>query len=157
MAAPSKITNTVVKPEKQKDTGRFITPAEGRKIVSAAKGWVDTPYAAKGTKYAGGNPLKGKNGGADCSGSVWAIYKEAGFPYGHYFNTVAFVNLVASDPNFITAWLQKLVGTDENFIQGKHFFKEVFVPQAGDIGWWKGTHADLRSGLGPRTAEQRAG
>jgi len=101
MPAPSKITGTAATSAKPKGAGRFITVAEGRKITLAAKGWKGTPYAPQqkdgklvtgSEKYAGGNPVKGKNGGADCSGSVWAIYKEAGFSYGHYFNSVAFVN-----------------------------------------------------------------
>lgn len=89
-----------------------------------------------------------KKVGADCSGSVWAIYKEAGFSYGHYFNTVKFVNLVASDPNFIAAWLQKMAGTETNFVKGQHFFKKVLVPQPGDIGWWEGHMAiyDVNAG-----------
>ena len=130
MAAPSKITGTAVKPEKPKDTGRFITGTEGWKITLAAKLWEDTPYAPQQTaskpvagsdKYAGGNPVKKK--GADCSGSVWAIYKEAGFSYGPYTNTAGF---------------KELVGTDEKFVKGGHFFKRVSMPQAGDIGWWQG-------------------
>ncbi len=70
------------------------------------------------------------------SGSVWKIYQGLCFSYGPYTNMVKFVNLVATDTNFITAWLQKLVGTDADFIKGKHFFKRVSFPQVGDIGWW---------------------
>lgn len=145
MPAPTKTTAPAATSAKSKSAGRFITVAEGRKITLAAKGWKGTPYApqqkdgklvAGSEKYAGGNPVKGKNGGADCSGSVWAIYKEAGFSYGHYFNSVAFVNLVATDTHFIIAWFKDLAGTEANFVQGKHFFKQVSHPQAGDIGWW---------------------
>lgn len=139
MAMPSKTPTTA----KTKGSGRFLTIAEGRKITLVAKGWKGTPYAPQhkdgklvvGTeKYAGGNAVKGK--GADCSGSVWATYKEAGFSYGAYFNTVRFVNLVATDTHFIVAWVKDLVGQEADFIQGKHFFRQVSQPQAGDIGWW---------------------
>ena len=30
----------------------------------------------------------------------------------------------------------KLVGTDEHFTKGKHFFKKVDTPQVGDVGLW---------------------
>lgn len=145
MPTPSKTTNTVSKSEKPKGAGRFISATEGQRITLVAKGWAGTPYApqrkdgklvAGSEKYAGGNPLKGKDGGADCSGSVWAIYKEAGFSYGPYFNSVKFVNLVATDTHFIIAWFKDLIGSDDSFVKGKHFFKQVDQPQAGDIGWW---------------------
>ena len=140
MAAPSKTSNTATKSEKPKDTGRFISATEGWKITLVAKKWekAQVPYVT------GGKTLKG----ADCSGSVWAIYKEAGFSYGPYANTVMFVNKVATDPDFIAAWLQKLVGTDKNFVQGKHFFKKVTMPQAGDIGLWKGHMAIYDNNVG---------
>lgn len=77
-----------------------------------------------------------KDKGADCSGSTWKIYAEAGFPYGPYINSALFVNRVATEPDFIRAWLQKLVGSEENFVKGTHFFKQVSLPQVGDIGWW---------------------
>lgn len=143
MAAPSKVVGPAVKAEQSKGNGRFIAAAEGLKITLMAKGWEGTPYAPQrkdgklvpgSDKYTGGNPVKGK--GADCSGSVWAIYKEAGFSYGSYFNSVAFVNLVATDTHFIVAWLKDLAGTEASFVQGKHYFKQVSHPQAGDIGWW---------------------
>ena len=121
----------------------------GWKIAQVAKTWVDTPYAPIGSKYSGGNAVK--KAGADCSGSVWAIYKEAGYSYGNYFNTVRFVDVVASDPHFIAAWIQKLVSADESFVKGKHFFKEVFMPQVGDICWWPGHMSiyDPASGAAP--------
>lgn len=134
MPTPPKTTTT--KPEKPKDTGRFITATEGQRIARVAKDWKDTPYGTG--KYAGGGAVKGKNGGADCSGAIWKIYQEAEFPYGRYFNTVEFVNLIATDSHFIVAWLKDLVGTDADFVKGKHFFKQVALPQVGDIGWWNG-------------------
>ena len=155
MAAPSKIASPVAKPEKPKGAGRFITATEGWKIALVAKGWRDTPYApqekagkrvAGSEKYAGGNPVKGE--GADCSGSVWAIYKEAGFPYGPYANTAMFVNRVATDADLIAAWLKNLVGIDADFVKGRHFFKKVTMPQVGDIGWWNGHVAIYDNNVG---------
>lgn len=134
MPAPTKTTSPAVKPEKPKATGSFISPTEGQRIARAAKSWEDTPYGTG--KYAGGGAVKKE--GADCSGATWKIYKEAGFPYGGYFNTVRFVNLIATDSHFIVAWLKDLVGSEANFVKGTHFFKKVSQPQVGDIGWWKG-------------------
>lgn len=54
--------------------GRFITAAEGVRIVEIAASWETTPYALVGI-----NSTKGKRG--DCSGSSHHIYTEAGFPY----------------------------------------------------------------------------
>jgi hypothetical protein len=102
-------------------TGHYITLAEGQKIAIAAMMWRDTPYGKKGGPYHGGNPVKKM--GADCSGATWEIYQEAGFPYGAYTDTAGFKNLV---------------GTDKNFVKGKHFFMQVDVPQTGDVGWWSG-------------------
>ena len=149
MPTPTTTTVPAKKLEKPKSTGRFISPTEGQRIASAAKGWAKakTPYGTG--KYAGGGAVKGEKGGADCSGATWKIYAEAGFPYGGYFNTVRFVNRVATDSHFIVAWLKDLVGSDADFVKGEHFFKEVFMPQVGDIGWWKGHMAiyDQNSGM----------
>ena len=49
-AAPAATT------EKAKETGRFITAAEGLGIAGKAKLWKGTPYGTG--KYAGGNPVK---------------------------------------------------------------------------------------------------
>ena len=60
-----------------------ISPEEGQRIVDQAETWKKTPYAGSQSPYAGGNAKKGGDGGADCSGSVHAIYHEAGkdYPY----------------------------------------------------------------------------
>lgn len=143
MPTPSKSNNPAKKSEKPKDAGRFITASEGWKIAQVTKSWVGTPYAPvqkngkiepDSKKYVGGGAVKKE--GADCSGSTWKIYVEAGFPYGPYINTALFVNRVATEPDFIRAWLQKLVGSEENFVKGTHFFKQVSLPQVEDIGWW---------------------
>ena len=130
--------------KKEEDKGKFITAAEGQKIADVAKKWkdADTPYSPRYTKllgvsilvrgswkYAGGKPVKGK--GADCSGAVWAIYKEAGLSYGTHTNTAGF---------------PARVGTDAKFTKGTHFFKKVDAPQVGDIGWWTNGKKDEDAG-----------
>jgi len=117
--SPGNVAKLAATPPKPASAGRFISPAEGQSIVQRAKLWKGTPYGT-GT-YAGSNPVSKK--GADCSGSVWKIYQEAGFSYGAYTSTAGF---------------KSLVGTDQNFVPGKHFFKQVNVPQVGDIAWWNG-------------------
>lgn len=69
--------------------GRFCSPGavggvsaqDGGKIVDKAPKWANTPYAPLGTPLAGLNAVPGKDGGADCSGSVHAIYVDAGYSY----------------------------------------------------------------------------
>jgi len=56
--------------------GRFITEAEGKKIVEEAETWEGTPYS-----LAGSISRKGQEAGADCSGATNQIYINAGFPY----------------------------------------------------------------------------
>ena len=62
--------------------GRFITAAEGGKIIDEAATWVGTPYSAVGARS-----NKGVNGNADCSGSTNKIYVSAGFPYPYMQST----------------------------------------------------------------------
>lgn len=75
--------------------------------------WEDanTPYAPRGTKYAGSNATKGK--GADCSGSLYATAKEAKLNT-KYFST-AELNQIGKNPS-----------VDANFTERKG------VPQRGD-------------------------
>ncbi len=81
----------------------FITPEDGQGIVNTARGWNGTPYDTGGkTKQ-----------GADCSGSVWGIYNEAGFPYD-YLNSPTF----PQSPRFKPA-------------PGN-------IPQPGDVGLFQG-------------------
>jgi cell wall-associated NlpC family hydrolase len=68
-----------------------------------AKSWEGTYYIFGGKS----------RDGADCSGSTWAIYKEAGFLY-KYLPSASFPN----SPNFRPS--------PDN------------VPQVGDIGRWNG-------------------
>ncbi|WP_338768321.1 hypothetical protein [Massilia sp. METH4] len=54
--------------------GKFITEAEGWKIVEIARSWEGTPYSLIGAASV-------KKVGGDCSGSTNKIFIEAGFPY----------------------------------------------------------------------------
>jgi RHS repeat-associated protein len=81
----------------------FISAEEGQQIVDVAKSWVGTAYVFGGKS----------KGGADCSGSTWAIYREAGFPY-KYLPSASFPNSPSFRPS------------PDN------------VPQVGDIGRWNG-------------------
>lgn len=72
-----------------------IMAEEGKKIIAAALRWFGTPYALIGP-----NSTKGKHGGADCSGSTWHIYEEAGFPYYPYQWTPTFLAYVKESGRF---------------------------------------------------------
>ena len=85
---------------------RLISPAEGELIVRVASDYEGVPY------YDGGGPRSTRQK-ADCSGAVWLIYNEAGFPT-NYNATAAF----PKNPKFKPA--------PNN------------TPQAGDVGWWNG-------------------
>jgi len=84
----------------------FVTPGEGQAIVDIARSFIGTPY------YDGGGPRSSK-ARADCSGAVWLIYNEAGYPT-NYSSSRAF----PSNPNF-----RKVPDN---------------IPQQGDVGQWNG-------------------
>jgi RHS repeat-associated protein len=88
---------------------RYLTAKEGQKIANEAKTWTGTPYYSGG----GAKSTKGTEGKADCSGSVWGIYRNAGYPYA-YKASADF----PSSPNFRPAPDNK--------------------PQVGDVAWWNG-------------------
>ena len=92
----------------------LITQQEGCKIVKAASTWAQTPYEWGGTTKKG----------ADCSGTTWAIYKEAGYPYESKYRPSSQFPL---NPRFRPA--------PDN------------VPQEGDVGWWIG-HVVIYAGNG---------
>jgi RHS repeat-associated protein len=81
----------------------LITAKEAQMIIQTAQGWEGTPY------FYGGKSKKG----ADCSGSTWAIYTEAGFPY-KYLSSSSFPS-------------------STRFLRSPNN-----IPQVGDIGWWNG-------------------
>lgn len=58
-----------------------ISSSQGKVIVEAASKWEGTPYAPAGTEHQGAAAVMGT--AADCSGSVYAIYSGAGFPYNY--------------------------------------------------------------------------
>jgi len=101
-----------------------ISAQKAQKIIDAAFGWANpkrTPYADSTSPYCGRGAVKGI--GADCCGSVWAIYAEAGFEYS-YGNARK-----EGEESFV----EKAVNTG--------FFKEVEEGaslQAGDVGLWDG-------------------
>ena len=81
----------------------FVTPEEGERIIAVAKRWKDTSYLKGGKSRAG----------ADCSGSVWGIYAEAGFHYEYCWTAI-----FPTSPRFKPS--------PNN------------MPQVGDIAWWDG-------------------
>jgi cell wall-associated NlpC family hydrolase len=58
-----------------------ISTDQGAKIVDQADRWEGTPYASSTSGLAG--PRAQNQSGADCSGSVHAIYVQAGFGYAY--------------------------------------------------------------------------
>jgi hypothetical protein len=92
--------------------GKFISEADGWKIVAAAKTWEGTPYSMVGAKS-----VKGVAG--DCSGTTNKAYTEAGFPYP-YQMTSSFVAYAKASNRF-----RKIDAAKEKL-------------QAGDILLWPG-------------------
>lgn len=92
--------------------GRFITEADGWKIVEIAASWAGTSYEKKGALS-----VKGVSG--DCSGTTNKIYIEAGFPYP-YQMTSSFVGYVSKSNRF------REIDTSQNEMQ------------PGDILFWSG-------------------
>ena len=88
------------------DPWGLLTSEEWNRLLNEIKGWVRTPYNKLGKKSK-------KGVGADCSGSVYGIYNNAGFPTDYYMAKDFPLN-----PNF------ELV--------------EDGVPQPGDVAVWKG-------------------
>jgi cell wall-associated NlpC family hydrolase len=93
---------------------QFITQDEGTHIAKIASKWSETPYLYGGTTKKG----------ADCSGSTWAIYGEAGYPYDIKYRPSVQFHL---NPRFQPV--------PDN------------LPQAGDVGWWNG-HVVIYAGNG---------
>jgi cell wall-associated NlpC family hydrolase len=72
-----------------------LTTDEREKLMKIASECEGTPYAPLSDNVHRGNgAAKGATGGADCSGSVWAIYAEAGFSYP-YAPTASFPSLAS--------------------------------------------------------------
>jgi cell wall-associated NlpC family hydrolase len=96
----------------------FITPENLQKILSNAPSWKGVPYLRRGKTRKG----------ADCSGSTWAIYGEAGSPYLY---------------------------RDSSSFPGSEF-KEVPSPLPGDVVWWSG-HMAIFAGEGKVWSARRTG
>ncbi len=71
------------------ERGRDFTQEEGQRVVKQAATWKGTPYVY------GGKSKKG----ADCSGSTYCIFNEAGFPYA-YTTSSKFKDAALHNPNF---------------------------------------------------------
>ena len=81
-----------------------MTPEQRQALVAAAQAWsaARVPYVSGGMTRAG----------ADCSGSVSAIYAEAGMPIGHLFSG--------------------------DFRRDARFRQVAGPPEVGDVGWYPG-------------------
>jgi outer membrane protein OmpA-like peptidoglycan-associated protein len=90
-------------PKNDSNDDVFISADDAMNIVAAARNWVGTPYVT------GGN----NKDGADCSGSVCGIFKDAGIPFPR-----------VSSFDFPT--LKEFKKAPGN------------KPQIGDIGYWPG-------------------
>ncbi|WMJ08683.1 RHS repeat-associated core domain-containing protein [Nitrosomonas sp. sh817] len=84
----------------------LISFEEGQRITEVARTWSGVPY------YENGGARSSRDR-ADCSGSIWKIYEEAGYPY-EYSNSKMFPD----NPRFKPAPNNK--------------------PQPGDVGQWNG-------------------
>ena len=92
--------------------GKFLSEAEGWKIVETTATWEGTPYDAIGGRSA-------KGVGGDCSGITNKSYIEAGFPYP-YQRTLDFANYVRASNRF------------------REINREKVPLQAGDLLLWPG-------------------
>ncbi len=92
----------------------LVNLEEGKRIEAQAQSWIRTPFLSPGATRRG----------ADCSGSTWAIYQEAGFPY-------------------------KRGGSWD--IPNSLYFRLApnNVPQPGDVGWFPG-HVLIYAPSGPQ-------
>jgi cell wall-associated NlpC family hydrolase len=95
----------------QIDNQGFMTPKQQEAIVKAANNWV-----ASKVPYVFGGDTKS---GADCSGSVSAIYAQAGINIGRM--------------------------SSGGFAISKLFRKVTGAPEVGDVGWFPG-HVAIYSG-----------
>jgi cell wall-associated NlpC family hydrolase len=102
----------------------LITEKEGQHIVKIASRWAQTPYVWGGTTKTG----------ADCSGTTWAIYREAGYTYESKYRPSSQFPL---NPRFRKA--------PDN------------TPQEGDVGWWIGHVAIYAGNSEIWTAHRTAG
>jgi cell wall-associated NlpC family hydrolase len=100
--------------ETTESKNNLISSEQGKLIIKVASTWAKTPYVY------GGMAKKG----ADCSGSTYQIYKEAGFPYDRQYRSSS---QFSNNPKF-----KQLT---ENF------------PQEGDVAWWSG-HVAIYAGNG---------
>ncbi|MBI5122219.1 MAG: hypothetical protein HZA67_14545, partial [Rhodospirillales bacterium] len=117
------------------DKINVIDDKDRANILGKAKGWEDTPYAPADSEQRGPNATK--KVGADCSGSIHAIYKEAGLGY-KYKSSSEFAGAAR---------------------RGEIPFKEVPAKDSkpGDIVLWPGKHMTLNQGSGMGLGARRRG
>jgi RHS repeat-associated protein len=97
----------------------LLTLQEGQKIVQIAITWIGVPYQD-------GAGAKSNRSGTDCSGLVWLVYREAGYPY----------------PYRTTYYFSEL--TNEFQIDNKKAkFQFVSTPQEGDVMLFKGPPGNM--------------
>lgn len=72
--------------------GKFLSEADGWKIIEATATWEGTPYQSVGARSV-------KAAGGDCSGITNKSYIEAGFPYP-YHRTADFAGYVTASNRF---------------------------------------------------------
>lgn len=101
---------------------RPLTLEEGQLIVDQAATWENTPY-----NEVGGASKKGLDGQADCSGSTFHIYKDAGFPYSSTSIGTKDFRAYLEDP------------------KRNRFTKIADISQAqpGDLLFWPGRHMGI--------------
>ena len=90
-----------------------LTPEQGQAVASTAATWIGVPYTQKGSHDT--------KSGADCSGSTWAIYAQAGFRY-------------SNAPVPTGSFVQSMVKPTPT----PGYFFPVTKPQAGDVMFWSG-------------------
>jgi cell wall-associated NlpC family hydrolase len=102
-----------------------LTDAERNTVIETAKGWLTTPYGHPAIKEEPRHSAWGPNSkrlvGADCNGSVWGIYREAGISYD----------------KFVT---HQTIQTDAHW-------RKTSDPKAGDVVRWNG-HLAIYDGNG---------
>ena len=116
----------------------LLTQEEWGRVRTEIVTWVGTPY-----NQVGAGSKKGKN--ADCSGSVWGIYNNAGFPY-NYSPTKDF----AKNPKFRKINRNEALPGDVVLWDKKHM--SIYDPNASINGkrgnLWTAHHRNVKYGVG---------
>jgi cell wall-associated NlpC family hydrolase len=81
------VTGALAADAQESQAATDLTPTQGLAVVREAATWSGTPYADQPglsppgpyRQYNGANAMRDQ--AADCSGSTWRIFSDAGFPY----------------------------------------------------------------------------